>query len=100
VVFSFADYGGLRFEPYGVQISKNRKYNIAAEKVDVFCIAKWSAVPTSQPLSVRSVASKAGQHPIPATKKDSIVDTISAKEFCFLALKPLISMAFRVFFLL
>ena len=36
----------------------------------------------------------------PRNKKDSIVDTISAMEFCFLALKPLILMAFRVFFLL
>ena len=39
-------------------------------------------------------------NPISATKKDSIVDTISAMEFCFLALKPLILMAFRAFFLL
>ena len=38
------------------------------------------------------------QIPPPQPKKDSIVDRISAMEFCFLALKPLILMVFRVFF--
>ncbi len=47
------------------------------------------------------------KNPIPATKKDSIVDIISAMEFCFicekrlfLPLKPLVSVVFRGFFLL
>ena len=39
-------------------------------------------------------------NPISATKNNSIVDTISAMEFYFLALKSLISVVFRVFFLL
>jgi len=38
------------------------------------------------------------KNPIPATKNNSIVDTISAMEFYFLALKPPILMVFRVFF--
>ena len=45
-------------------------------------------------------------NPTPASKKDSIVDTISAMEFCFLcekylifALLPLISADLRAFFL-
>ena len=43
---------------------------------------------------------RAMKNPTSATKKDSIVDWVSAMEFCFLALKPLILMVFRVFFLL
>ena len=46
-------------------------------------------------------------NPIFATKKDSIVDRVSAMEFCFiygkclyLALKPLISVILRAFFLI
>lgn len=46
-------------------------------------------------------------NPTPATKKDSIVDTISAMEFCFIygkcpifALLPLISAVLRAFFLI
>ena len=47
------------------------------------------------------------KNPIPATKKDSIVDTISTMEFCFiygkclhLALKPPISVVLMAFFLI
>ena len=50
---------------------------------------------------------RAMKNPISATKKDSIVDTISAMEFCFIcskcpifALLPLISAVLRAFFLL
>ena len=50
---------------------------------------------------------RAMKNPIPATKKDSIVDTISAMEFCFLygkhpifVLLPLISAVLRAFFLI
>ena len=46
-----------------------------------------------------------GSNPVSATKKDSIVDTISAMEFCFIcskclifALLPLISAVLRAFF--
>ena len=46
-------------------------------------------------------------NPTSATKKDSIVDTISAMEFCFIygkchifALLPLVSVVLRAFFLL
>jgi hypothetical protein len=48
---------------------------------------------------------RAMKNPTPATKKDSIVDTISAMEFCFIcpkrlifALLPLISAVLRAFF--
>ena len=48
-----------------------------------------------------------GSNPASATKKDSIVDTISAMEFCFICLKrlifallPLTSAVLRAFFLL
>ena len=40
------------------------------------------------------------KNPTPATKNNSIVDTISAMEFYFLALKSLISVVFRVLFIL
>ena len=50
---------------------------------------------------------RAMKNPTSATKKDSIVDTISAMEFCFIygkclifALKPLISVVLRAFFLI
>ena len=41
-----------------------------------------------------------GSNPSACAKNNSIVDTISAMEFYFLALKPPILMVFRVFFLL
>ena len=69
VVFSFADYGGLRFEPCGAQSLWKLQAKYRRRKGCRFCEAKWSAVPTRQPLSVRSAASKVGQHPTSATKR-------------------------------
>ena len=64
---------------------------------------KYQAVQTAKDDYSRRRAMK---NPIPATKKDSIVYTISAMEFCFLygkcpifALLPLISAVLRAFFL-
>jgi hypothetical protein len=65
VRFSFADYGGLRFEPCGARSLWKLQAQSRRRKGCRFCKAKWSAVPTRQPLSVRSAASKAGQHPTP-----------------------------------
>ena len=57
-------------------------------------IAEWS-----NPVARRAHNPKVvGSNPASATKNNSIVDTISAMEFYFLALKPLILMVFRVFF--
>ena len=54
-----------------------------------------------------NLARPGGSSPLPATKKDSIVDTISAMEFCFIygkrpifALLPLVSAVLRAFFAL
>ena len=66
-------------------------------------IAEWSS-----PLARRAHNPKVvGSNPASATKKDSIADTISAMEFCFICLKrlifallPLTSAVLRAFFLL
>ena len=66
-------------------------------------IAEWSSLVARRAHNPKVV----GSNPASATKKDSIVDTISAMEFCFLygkrpifAINPLISVVFRAFFLI
>ena len=96
---NFKKYAGLFRRPPNVanRIRLRRATSNAHvfNKISYAGLSKWSQ---RGGLENRLPNRHGGSNPSACAKNNSIVDTISAMEFYFLALKPLILMAFRTFF--